>query len=95
MPDRQQSQEPSLKLGKWGNMHRRSLAENRPEEARSLSPEAMRQRCQDVNADAESLYQRLLKQGSTPEQAEEFVTRERVLVPDAETAKAMRDGYVD
>jgi hypothetical protein len=36
-----------------------------------------------------------VKQGASPEQAEECVLSELVLVPDQETQAAMRDGYTD
>ena len=82
------------KLGHYGNLHLESVIQNRPDLAKSLGRERLRQQCRDINAQAEARYTLLRKQGASHEQAEE-VALEIVLVPDLETERAMRDGYTD
>jgi len=83
------------KLGHYGNLHLESVVRSRPDLAKSLGRERLRQQCRDVNAQAESRYKLMRKQGASHEQAEEVVLNELVLVPDLETERAMRDGYTD
>lgn len=87
--------------------HRKSLEQNRPDLLAELrSSGDLPQHLQKVGVEAKEMYDRLVRdalgqpggrwtEGQARQMAMETVLQEIVLVPDAETSKAMRDGYVD
>ncbi len=105
-----------MKLGPYGQLHRKQLQQSRPEMYRELQKSGELGRyLRNVDQSADRMKELLLKQlaekqpynpvkwennrelweASLERIADELVLEDRVLVPDAETQAAMRNGYVD